>query len=160
VRRGSAPSVESVGGLHPNRNARLRAALNRLGHPTNKRELFQKHGCVVEWQNIGLEIQVAYYGDGNACDPDTGLAQTATIKGGRARPRWRTWRGLQLGSSERRIAALHPGATWHGHSWWLVEGRGFIGSGCSSGCAYPVLAASVSRGRVQALRVSIGAAGD
>lgn len=96
---------------------------------------------------------------GSACDPETGLAQTAVIKG-RAGRRWKTARRLRLGHSERQIRRRHRRATNHRNGWWLYTARTQIGDCPARGCLFPVVRAKVSRGRVSSFRIIIGAAGD
>jgi hypothetical protein len=153
--------VFSLGGFHPTRNAYLRAAVRRFGEPTNRRLRYGGTACLVEWRDIGLAM---WFGDlsgaGAACENDGGLADSATIKGRRARP-WRTSTRVRIGTPSARVPALNPGAALHGSSWWLATGRTLIGD-CSipSGCPYPVLEARVTNGRVSSLRAAIGAAGE
>jgi hypothetical protein len=152
-------SVRALGPFHPHHNPRYAAAIRAFGYPDTERDLDAGNTCIVRWKSRGLTISFANYGGYDACDPDQGLAQWASI----ARPtraRWFTSRGLRLGSHEHRLRDLYPRATHHGRWWWLVTGRTNIG--CTKRCPYPyaVLAARVRHHKVAAFSVWIGAAGD
>lgn len=148
--------LKNLGGFHPLKNPELGAAIEDFGRPDSRDERYGGNGCRVRWKNIGLQINFSYYGGGpeSACSPSTGRAQDAVVKGKRAR-RWVT-RGVRLGSSTDAVFRAFPRARRHGRSLWLATGHTEIGEGGD----YPVLAAVMSRDRVKAFRVSIGAAGD
>jgi hypothetical protein len=106
----------------------------------------------VSWHGQGLKIAFANFGGGSACNPDLGRSQSARAYG----KRWRTARGLRVGNRVGRLRDRYPRATRHGRLWWLLTAVSFIGETHR----YPVLAATVRRGRVSSFLVFIGAAGD
>lgn len=145
----------TVGGFHPLRDARLRAAIRALGEPTGSSG--GGEACRVRWSNIGLLMLFANFGGGDACAPDQGYAQVLTIKGSKA-GRWQTDRGLRLGHREREIPRRHPDATRHANGWWLATRYLPYGENCP--CPDAALRAKVSDGRVSSFRAWIGGAGD
>jgi hypothetical protein len=149
--------VPTLGHFHPSRSPHFRAAFRVFGEPSS--ESGDDDFCRVRWATIGLTILFANFGIENACDLDGGLAQYVVIKGPEAKD-WLTVPGLRIGNRVRRLRRLYPQASRHGKSWWLVTGRTRIACERPAGCPYPVLRASIRRGRVDAFRVWVGAAGD
>jgi hypothetical protein len=141
-------------------------AINAFGKPSSRFE--KQGGCVVKWQQLGLRIQFRNYGwrEGKTiCHANVGLVQSFHIRQSR---KWRTKRGLRIGTSEYRLMNLYPGAEWNDvlredntftDGWWLQQGWTNIGDGGF----YPILAASVGnddRNRVKMLYGWVGAAGE
>jgi hypothetical protein len=148
----------TIGGFHPLRDARLRAAIRALGEPSGKAPIGNgTDACTVRWSHIGLIIKFANFGGGDACAPGDGFAQVLVIKGSKAR-RWQTSRGLRLGDSVGRLRRLHPAATQHPDGWWLATKYVPYGQGCP--CPDAALRAKVSGGRVSSFRSWLGGAGD
>jgi hypothetical protein len=153
--QGSATSfgeVRAIGNFRPSADPTYAAALDAFGAPDAERSRFGGTGCRVSWHGQGLKIAFANFGGGSACSPALGLAQSARAYG----DRWRTVRGLRVGSRLRRLRNLYPRATRHGRGWWLITAVSFIGETRR----YPVLAATVNGGRVHSFSVYVGAAGD
>ena len=149
--RGSG-RVLAVGDFKPQRDPTYGAAVAVFGEPASQRSRFQGNACVVNWPGPGLRITFANFGVGSACDQSRGRSQTARAYGSR----WRTKRGLKVGSRLTRLRRLYPGARRHGRSWWLVTAVSPFGAGGR----YPVLAAAVRGGHVRSFNLRIGAAGE
>ena len=148
--------VKNLGGFHPNRNPELGAAIDTFGQPSSRDVRYLGNGCRARWNGIGLQIHFFYYGGGSgtACEPSIGLAQSAVIKGKHAR--WAAGE-VGIGTSVDGVLEAFPRAERHGRSFWLATGYTEIGEGGE----YPVLSAVIGAGkRVNAFRLSIGAAGD
>jgi hypothetical protein len=85
----------------------------------------------VKWRKLGLRIDSENFGTtDDACRSDVGLPESFTAMGSR----WRSWKGLRIGTSEDRIEDFHPNADWHGrddrpYGWWLREAYTPIGDG-------------------------------
>ncbi len=138
----------SLGGFRPRRDARRARVDAAFGFPARERE---GGTCKLRWPDLGLRVDMANFGLGDRCND--GFAQRAVIAGPAGRRRWRTERGLRVGDSLARLRRLYPAASRHGRSWWVVPGR-FIGYRIG------IVSAIVSGGRVTALKVWIGGAGD
>jgi hypothetical protein len=147
-------AVPTLGRFHPSRNPRYRAAIRAFGEPDSERG-GDGDACTVRWRRLGLTILFANFGGYDACRPYYGYAQSAVIKGPGSRV-WSTVPGLRVRHRTARVRRLHPGATRHGSSWWLVTARSPYGTNQ----LYPVLRASMKRGRVDGFRIWIGGAGD
>jgi hypothetical protein len=146
----------SLDGFHPRSEATLGAASDVFGDPDSSRGHFNATECRVRWASLSLTIEFANFGGQDACDPDYGYANFAVIKGPHSR-QWVTSAGLRTGDSVERLRHRYPHASRHGSSWWLVTGISNVG--CNA-CRYAILRATTSSGRVEALRLAIGAAGD
>ena len=152
--RGSADSfgrVLAIGDFKPARDPTVGAALDAFGEPSSRRR-FGDTACKLAWHGLGVKVLFANFGGGGACQEDLGRAQTARAYG----DRWRTVKGLRIGHRLARLRRVYPAATRHGRSWWLSTAVSFIGETHR----YPVLAATVRRGRVGSFSLQIGAAGD
>lgn len=131
--------------MRPQVNATREAALRAFGA-----DPYKGRNCRFIWSQLGLTILMENLGaSGGPC----AFAQVAYIAGPRA-TRWRTTRGLRIGSTLSTLRRLYPAATRHGGYWWIVRGY-FPGLG-----PFPVVSARVSDGRVVQLRVWIGGAGE
>jgi hypothetical protein len=151
--KGSATGeVRAIGGFQPSVDPTYAAALDVFGEPDSERPRFRGTACRVAWHSDGLKIAFANFGGGSACDPELGRSQSARAYG----ERWRTVRGLRVGSRLGRLRELYPRASRHARQWWLITAVSVIGDTHR----YPVLAANVAGGRVRSFSVSIGAAGD
>jgi hypothetical protein len=144
--------VRAIGDFRPGRDPTLGAANGVFGPPT-KVVRTSDASCRVLYGGIGLRFAFVNLGGGGPCDPDLTKSQVARAFD----PRWRTGRGLGIGDPIRRLWRLYPGATRHGRSWWLVKGMNIFGVGNNP---YPVLRATMKRGRVGSFALSIGAAGE
>jgi hypothetical protein len=145
--------VRSIGDFKPSRDPTLGAAIDAYGAPASTNPFGDGTGCRVAWPT-GARITFASFGTGNACEPDSGRAQVARVRGPAA---WRTGKGLELGDGVRKLRRLYPSAGRHGSSYWLVTGLSLFGPRPTR---YPVLAAAVRDGVVRSFKLEIGAAGD
>ena len=144
--------VRAIGSFRPSADPTYAAALDAFGEPDAERQRFRGTSCRVSWHGQGLKIAFANFGGGSACDPELGRSQSARAYG----KRWRTVRGLRVGSRLGRLRNLYARATRHGRQWWLITAVSVIGETHR----YPVLAAKVRHARVRSFSVFIGAAGD
>jgi hypothetical protein len=144
--------VRAIGSFRPSVDPTYAAALDAFGEPDVERRRFRGTSCRVSWHGLGLKVAFANFGLGSACDPELGRSQSARAYG----KRWRTVRGLRVGSRLGRLRNLYARATRHGRQWWLITAVSVIGETHR----YPVLAATVRGARVRSFSVFIGAAGD
>lgn len=126
-------------------------AVAAFGEPSS-REPVRDLACHVRWSDIGLFAIYANLGGRDACDPEAGRLQTATLSS----PRWRTARGLAVGAGLSELRRLHPEARRTMGTWALVTAPTAVGTGGE----VTVLGARVEDGTVTALEVYVGAAGD
>jgi hypothetical protein len=142
---GDGRGATAVGPLRPRLDATRAAAIRAFGpaYAVGRQ-------CRYAWRGLGLTVLMENLGaTGGPC----AYAQVAYVSGANA-GRWRTARGLRVGMSLPVLRRLYPAATRHGTYWWVV--RGFLpGVG-----PYGVISARVVGGRVVALRVWIGGAGE
>lgn len=157
VAKGSADSrgtVVRIGDFRVARDPRLRAAIGAFGAPSSRRVAAGGISCRVSWRRLGIKILFANLGAGrSACKPRLGRAQNAVVN----TRRWRTTRGLRVRDRVRRIGRLYPNALRTGRFFKLVTGRNVFGTGRGR---YAVVGARTSAGRVRALTMNIGAAGE
>lgn len=107
-----------------------------------------KGACKVRWSR--LELVATFTSFGGITDYcGQGLFQAAVV---RSRI-WRTWAGLRVGMRSSRVTALHRNARFT-EGKWVLRTQSAIGSGS------PTVSAIVRGGRVVALSLWIGAAGD
>ena len=125
-----------------------RAAVEaRLGAPDSVRRTGM-YSCRLVWKRLGLTLSLIDLSEGRPCR--AGLFQSATITSSR----WRTVKGLRVGSPLARLRALYPAARFRDvgfapyRGWWLVTRRTCVEVGAQP---YPGLLARVSGGRVSAL---------
>ena len=151
--------ITALGRFRPRSDPTYAAAIRAFGEPSSERR-YRGSSCRVRWGLIGLRIEFANFGGYDACDPDKGRAQSAVVRGQRARS-WRTRRGLRIGTSARSIRRRHPSAKRRKRSWWIVTGHRKFGPSCNGGpCPFPVLTARTARGKVSSLYFWIGSAGE
>jgi hypothetical protein len=151
----SGDRVVGIGPFKPlsDRDGTLRGGIRAFGQPSTITSLGGGVGCDVRWRGLGLAARFAYFGSGGtACQGAYGRLQRATVTS-RA---WRTEGGLRVGDPSSTIRKRHPDARFRNRNWWLHTGSSEVGGGGE----FPVLRAVVSRGRVTALTMQVGAAGD
>jgi len=108
--------------------------------------------CVVEWRRLRLRATFANFGIDSACAPRGGRLQAATIRSSR----FRTTRGIRVGSRSSAIPERHRGAEFVDGIWWIASATSPYGDNEE----FATIAAVVRDGRVRALRLWVGAAGD
>lgn len=135
----------------------LKAAIRAWGRPSSKRSLGKGIGCRVKWSRRGITATFSNFGAlgrRTACTPRLGLLQTATITDSR----YGTAAGLRPGSPVSDIQIAHPTAEANGSVWRIATVPCRIGS-CDDPDT-PTVEALTASGKVRALRIWIGAAGD
>ncbi len=138
--------VARLGPLHVRAHPYLRDAIAAFGRPQAIRPL--REACKVRWSS--LELTATFTSFGRTTDYcGEGLFQAAVV---RSRI-WRTWAGLRVGMRSSRVTALHRNARFT-EGKWVLRTQSVIGSGS------PTVSALVRGGRVFALSLWIGAAGD
>jgi len=107
--------------------------------------------CRLEWDDLRLRATFANFGGAGACDQ--GRLQTATIRS----REFRTWKGLRVGDRSSSIKRKHPGARFRRNVWWVTS---MISPFGEEATRIPTIEAIVKAGRVEVLRLWVGAAGD
>ena len=128
---------------------KLATAIKAFGTPSAIRHVAgSQYLCETRWKPVGLRL--TFYvlgGSSDACVPEQGCFRNALITG----PRWRTAKGLRIGDSRARLAALYPaGASKLRGAWWPLLIRPFPEE---LGGPYPALEAKLHQGRVTAFRI-------
>ena len=147
IRVDSRGFVSRLGPLHPLRHPFLRDARAAFGMPTSVRS--SRGECRARWAQLKLKaLFTSFGGISDFCGE--GRFQTAVVRS----PTWRTWKGLRVGMRSSRIPELHPKARFT-RGKWVIATQSVFGSTPS-----PTVTAHVRGGRVRALSLFIGAAGD
>ena len=147
IRVNSDGFVSRLGPLHPLRHPFLRDARAAFGTPTSVRA--SRGECRARWAPLRLKtLFTSFGGISDFCGE--GRLQTAVV---RSRV-WRTWKGLRVGMRSSRIPELHPAAEFT-RGKWVIATQSLFGSERA-----PTVSAHVRGGRVRALSLFIGAAGD
>jgi hypothetical protein len=149
--RVSGSSISSIGDLRG--RFTLGAAIRQFGRPASLTPT--GFSCRLEWRRLRLRAEFVDLGASRPCDPAFGALQTATVRGSR----FGTQRGLRVGDSTARLRRLHPGAVFTDGAWWLHTAPCVFGD-CEEGERVPIVRAIVSGGRVRALGLFVGAAGE
>jgi hypothetical protein len=139
--------VSRLGPLHPLRHPFRRDARAAFGRPTSVRP--SRGECRVRWARLRLKALFTSFG-GIADICAQGRFQTAVVRS----RMWRTWKSLRVGMRSSRIPELHPNATFERGKWVLAT-QTLFGPDPS-----PTVTAHVRGGRVRALTLFVGAAGD
>ena len=147
IRIDSRGFVSRLGPLHPLRHPFLRDARAAFGTPTMVRA--SRGECRARWAPLRLKALFTSFGGISDFCRD-GRFQTAVV---RSRV-WRTWKGLRVGMRSSRIPELHPSARFERGKWVLAT-QSLFGAEPA-----PTVTAHVRGGRVRALSLFIGAAGD
>ncbi len=152
---GLGGSVTRLGAFRVRRDPTIRGAQRVFGRPSSRR-LDRSGTCTVAWRRLRLRIYFANFGGTlpgqTTCTSTVGRAQSFVVRG----RRFETWRGLRVGDPSREVLDRHPRAQFLQGRWWLT----FAESPYGDGGEYPSLYATVSGGRVNALKGWIGAAGE
>jgi len=131
----------------------LRGAIRVWGAPSRRTSIYSDNDCRIEWQALRLSAMfVNFGGGGTACEADYGRLQTATIKS----RRFRTTRGIRVGSRSVAIPRRHPSAEFRGGAWWITSVYLPYGDGSEQA----TIKAIVANGRVTALKLWVGAGGE
>jgi hypothetical protein len=139
--------VVRLGPLHVQQDPLLRDAIGVFGRPSETKPV--PGACKVWWPRLGLRATfTSFAAISDFCAQ--GRFQAATIRSSK----WRTWAGLRVGMRSSRVAQLHHNAVFTAGKWVLAT-QDVIGSGPS-----PTVSALVRGGRVRALSLWVGAAGD
>jgi hypothetical protein len=105
--------------------------------------------CRARWSSLRLTATFTSFGAiRDFCAQ--GLLQTAVVRS----PAWQTWAGLRVGARSARIPELHHNAQFSDGKWVLAT-QDTYGEEPS-----PTVSALVRGGRVMALSLWVGAAGD
>jgi len=152
---GLAGSVTRIGAFRPRRDPTIRAAQRVFGRPSS-RKLGRYGACTVDWRRLRLTIYFENFGGHGpgqtTCTSSVGKAQSVVFRGSR----FKTWRNLRVGDSSNTIVERHPSAEFLDRRWWLT----FAVSPFGDESEYASLYATVSNGRVNAMKGWIGAAGE
>ena len=108
--------------------------------------------CYVTWRRLRIRATFANFGLADACSPSGGLLQSATLRS----RRFRTTRGVRVGTRSRTIPAKHHNAQFRNGSWWIASAVLPFGDQRET----PTVRALVRNGQVSAFTLFIGAAGD
>ncbi len=145
-----------IGDLDLSRTPTIMRATAAFGAPTTKRR-DGRALCVVDWSALSLRGHFVNLGRTPAgqttCSATVGKLQTAELRG-RALA---TQNGLRVGDTLARLRRLHPAARRHGSTWWLATAPNPFGS---AGARMSIVRANVKDGKVSALVLWIGAAGE
>lgn len=146
--------VTRIGALDLRQGGTLGQAMRVFGRPSRTDPVGDgSDACHVTWSRLRLEVVFANFGLANACTRGGGRFQTATIRGSR----FRTARGVRVGSRSSTIPVKHREATFVRGSWWIATHPVPFSAGDEP---QPTIRALVRAGRVHALSLWVGAAGD
>jgi hypothetical protein len=108
--------------------------------------------CRVRWRRLRLNATFANFGIESACSPQGGRLQAATIRSAQ----FRTTRGVRVGSDSSTIPTKHRSARFMEGAWWIAS----ITPPFGDEEEIATVSAIVGNGRVRALKLWVGAAGD
>ena len=108
--------------------------------------------CRVQWRRLGLSATFANFEIESACSPQGGRLQAATIRS----PRFRTTRGVRVRSASSTIPVKHQSARFVDGTWWIASAAPPFGDEQE----IATISAVVHDGRVRALKLWVGGAGD
>jgi hypothetical protein len=153
--RTSAGSITRIGSMATTGRSggTLARAIAAFGRPT----LIDPVGdgsdaCRVVWRHLRIRATFANFGLDSACAPTGGRLQSATVRS----RRFRTTRGVRVGTRSQTIPDKHRNAAFRDGAWWIASVVLPYGSEEET----PTVRALVRRGRVSALALYVGAAGD
>lgn len=131
----------------------LAAATRAFGRPTKIDPIGDgSDACRVSWSRLKFNAVFANFGIDSACSPRGGRLQSATTRSSR----FRTTRGVRVGSASRTIPDKHRDAEFVNGAWWIAS-LAFLGDEDN---VIPSIKALVGGGKVRGLSLFIGAAGD
>jgi hypothetical protein len=108
------------------------------------------YGCRIDWRHLRFRAVFANFGGGSRCE-DASL-QEATIRSSR----FRTTRGIRVGSRSEVIPEKHSNAEFKESAWWIASVYLPYGVGHEQ----PTIRALVRNGKVHSLKLWVGAAGE
>jgi hypothetical protein len=147
VRVDSRGFVTRLGPLRPQTHPFPRDAKAAFGRPSSQRA--GRGTCGIRWSGLKLStLFTSFAAIGDFCRD--GRLQTAVLRS----KVWRTWRGLRVGMRSSRVRGLHNNARFE-RGKWVLASQTVFGSEPS-----PTVSALVRDGRVTALSLFVGAAGD
>ena len=124
-----------------------------FGQPTRVEPIGNGYeACRIDWSSLRLRTTFANFGGGRACAPSDGLLQRATTRS----RKFRTTRDLRAGDPSSTIRQKYPKARFVANVWRIVTAKARAGETEPT----PTIEATVKRGRIEVLRLWIGAAGD
>jgi hypothetical protein len=139
--------VVRMGPLKVKSSPLLRHAVIAFGQPQSVQP--GRGTCTVRWSRLKLKaLFTSFAAINDFCGE--GAFQTAVISS----PIWATWAGLRVGMRSARVAELHHNAEFTGGKWVLAT-QDVFGPEPS-----PTVSALVAGGRVTALSLWVGGAGD
>ena len=109
--------------------------------------------CRIEWRPLKLRATFANFGGADPCGAETGRLQQATLRS----RRFRTARDLRVGDPSSTIKDKYPNARFERNVWIVMTTRSDVGV---EGGRIPTIEAIVKKGRIEILRLWVGAAGD
>jgi hypothetical protein len=139
--------VVRMGPLKVKTHPYLRDASAAFGRPTSVKP--GRGICTARWSAPRLTAQFTSFG-GISDFCGEGLFQTAVVRSSM----WETWAGLRVGMRSARVPELHESAEFSNGKWVLAT-QDVYGSEPS-----PTVSALVRGGRVTALSLWVGGAGD
>jgi hypothetical protein len=139
--------VSRLGPLRPHSHPYPRDARAAFGRPTSQHA--GRGVCRLRWSRLKLSTLYTSFGAISDFCRD-GLFQTAVVRSSV----WRTWKGLRVGMRSTRVRELHRDARFE-RGKWILATQSVFGSEAS-----PTVSALVHDGRVTALSLFIGSAGD
>jgi hypothetical protein len=139
--------VSRLGPLRPQAHPFPRDARAAFGRPSSQRA--GRGVCRIRWPRLKLSTLFTSFAAITDFCRDARL-QTAVVKSSV----WRTWKGLRVGMRSSRVRELHRDARFE-HGKWVLASQSVFGSEPS-----PTVSALVHRGKVTALSLFVGAAGD
>lgn len=141
--------VASIGRLQA-RNSLARAK-QLFGKPSSQKRRGDTV-CTVRWSRIGLRISFVTFGGGDPCR--LGHIQTGSV----TKDRFTTTAGLAAGMASSEIRTRHPDARFRQGSWWIATTT--FAAGATEDDPQPTVRAITKGGRITALSLFVGAAGD
>lgn len=138
--------VKRLGPLKVQRDPLLRDAERAFGQASSARA--SGGVCVAKWRSLRLRATFTSFGGASDMCAE-GRFQLATVRS----KVWRTWKGLRVGMRTARVAELHPSAEFDDGKWVLATQSVY-------GEPAPTVTALIKNGRVRALSMFVGAAGD
>jgi hypothetical protein len=139
--------VNRLGPLKPQSAPFPRDARAAFGRPSSQRA--GRGTCTLRWSRLKLKVLFTSFAAITDFCRD-GRIQTAVARSAV----WRTWKGLRVGMRSSRVREMHRSARFE-RGKWILASQTVFGSEPS-----PTVSALVRDGRVTALSLFVGSAGD